>query len=68
LLERLELDMVKAGNILLAESWPEYYDGEFGRLTGREARKFQTWTIAGFLLAQELMDNLSCLDLVSFDD
>jgi len=68
LLKRLKLDMLKAGNILLAESWPEYYDGEFGRLTGREARKFQTWTIAGFLLAQELMDNLSCLELVSFDD
>ena len=50
------------------DEWPEYYDGKKGRLMGKQARKFQTWTIAGFLLAKELMANPSYLPLVSFDE
>ena len=49
------------------EQWPEYYDGKNGRLIGKEARKYQTWTIAGFLLANQLMANPDDLKLVSFD-
>jgi Alkaline and neutral invertase len=50
------------------DEWPEYYDGKKGRLMGKQARKYQTWTIAGFLLAKELMANPSYLPLVSFDE
>ena len=39
------------------DSWPEYYDGKTGRLIGKEARKLQSWTLAGFLAAYCLLDN-----------
>lgn len=52
---------------LLKDEWAEYYDGKNGRLVGKEARKFQTWTIASFLLAQELIDNPHNLKLVSYN-
>ena len=52
---------------LREDEWPEYYDGTNGRLIGKEARKYQTWTIAGFLLAKELMNNPKHLALISFD-
>jgi len=51
---------------LSEEQWPEYYDGKNGRLIGKQARKYQTWTIAGFLVAQELMANPDYLNLISF--
>lgn len=41
---------------LVQDRWPEYYDGPTGRLIGREARLHQTWSIAGYLLARELLD------------
>ena len=52
---------------LLEDHWPEYYDGPDGRLIGKEARKYQTWTIAGYLLAKELIANPSHLKLIAFD-
>ncbi|MBD2312535.1 glycoside hydrolase 100 family protein [Desertifilum sp. FACHB-1129] len=53
---------------LLVDGWPEYYDGKNGRLIGKEARKFQTWTITGYLLAKELMAKPDALKLISFLD
>lgn len=50
------------------DQWPEYYDGKNGRLIGKQARKYQTWTIAGLLLAKELMANPEHLALFSFDE
>lgn len=50
------------------DEWPEYYDGSNGRLIGREARKFQTWTIAGFLVAKELVANPDHLALINFPE
>ncbi|MGH2414190.1 MAG: glycoside hydrolase 100 family protein, partial [Microcystaceae cyanobacterium] len=50
------------------EQFPEYYDGKSGRLMGRKARKYQTWTIAGFLLAQALLANPEHFSLMSFED
>lgn len=52
---------------LVQDQWPEYYDGPDGRLIGKEARKYQTWTIAGYLLAKELIANPDHLKLVTFD-
>ncbi|KAM3093660.1 glycoside hydrolase 100 family protein [Phormidesmis sp. 146-12] len=51
---------------LVQDQWAEYYDGPDGRLIGKEARKFQTWTIAGYLLAKELIKNPDHLKLVTF--
>lgn len=57
-----------AAKRLSHDGWPEYYDGQGGRLIGKEARKFQTWTIAGFLLAVELMNRPEALSMLSFED
>ncbi len=40
---------------LSEDEWPEYYDGKKGRLIGKQARKYQTWTITGYLLAKEFL-------------
>ncbi|AFZ14855.1 neutral invertase [Crinalium epipsammum PCC 9333] len=53
---------------LSKDGWAEYYDGKTGRLIGKEARKNQTWSIAGYLLAKELIANPNHLKLFSFDE
>lgn len=57
-----------AQNRLSEDQWPEYYDGKNGRLIGKEARKYQTWTIAGLLVAQEVIANPAHLELISFEE
>uniref|UniRef100_A0ACD5UPC9 Uncharacterized protein n=2 Tax=Avena sativa TaxID=4498 RepID=A0ACD5UPC9_AVESA len=39
------------------DKWPEYYDTRRGRFIGKQARLFQTWSIAGFLVAKLLLEN-----------
>ena len=53
---------------LVNDEWPEYYDGSNGRLIGKSSRKFQTWTIAGWLLAKLLRENPDCLNYVCFEE
>lgn len=53
---------------LLNDQWPEYYDGKNGRLIGKEAHKYQTWTIAGYLVAKELINYPEHLALFSFEE
>lgn len=53
---------------LSKDEWAEYYDGRNGRLVGKASRKFQTWTIAGYLLARELLEHPEHLALFSFDE
>ncbi|MEA5619575.1 glycoside hydrolase 100 family protein [Cronbergia sp. UHCC 0137] len=53
---------------LSEDEWPEYYDGTRGILIGKGARRYQTWTISGFLLAKELMRNPEHLELISFGE
>ncbi len=50
------------------DDWAEYYDGKNGRLVGKESRKYQTWSIAGYLLAEEIMKNPESMGLVNFDE
>lgn len=57
-----------AAQRLSVDKWAEYYDSKNGRLIGKEARTLQTWTIAGFLVAQQLMDNPAYLELISFEE
>jgi Alkaline and neutral invertase len=52
---------------LLQDQWAEYYDGKNGFFIGKQARKWQTWTIAGFILAHNLLINPDCLSLVNFE-
>ncbi|MBD2357292.1 glycoside hydrolase 100 family protein [Tolypothrix sp. FACHB-123] len=68
--ERIELAnkaIDVAQSRLSHDQWPEYYDGKNGRLIGKEARNFQTWTICGFLMAKELVANPAHLQLISFE-
>ncbi|XP_047323841.1 alkaline/neutral invertase E, chloroplastic-like isoform X2 [Impatiens glandulifera] len=42
---------------LRRDKWPEYYDTKRGRLIGKQAHLFQTWSIAGYLVAKHLLAN-----------
>ncbi|XP_009790874.1 neutral/alkaline invertase 3, chloroplastic-like [Nicotiana sylvestris] len=49
---------IKIAEIRLArDKWPEYYDTRRGGFIGKQARLFQTWTIAGYLVAKQLIAN-----------
>jgi hypothetical protein len=50
------------------DDWPEYYDGRFGNHVGKEARKKQVWTAAGFMAAHLALENPDKLNLLIFDD
>ncbi|XP_078434165.1 neutral/alkaline invertase 3, chloroplastic-like [Wolffia australiana] len=39
------------------DKWPEYYDTKRGRFIGKQARFYQTWSIAGYLAAKLLLAN-----------
>ncbi|CAH9072705.1 unnamed protein product [Cuscuta europaea] len=39
------------------DKWPEYYDTKRGSFIGKQARLFQTWSIAGYLVAKLLVAN-----------
>ena len=52
---------------LSKDSWPEYYDGKLGRYVGKQARKYQTWSIAGYLVAKMMLEDPSNLGLISLD-
>jgi hypothetical protein len=53
---------------LSEDQWLEYYDGRNGRLVGKEARKYQTWTIAAFLVSKMLLENPNHLSLISLTE
>ena len=53
---------------LLKDSWPEYYDGKLGRYVGKQARKYQTWSIAGYLVAKMLLEDPSHLGMISLEE
>ncbi|XP_060169762.1 alkaline/neutral invertase E, chloroplastic-like isoform X1 [Lycium barbarum] len=40
---------------LSRDRWPEYYDTKRGGFIGKQARLFQTWSIAGYLVAKLLI-------------
>lgn len=53
---------------LQKDNWPEYYDGKGNQLIGKEARKRQTWTIAGYIIAKTLVESPERLNILIFDD
>lgn len=54
---------------LSKDKWPEYYDTKRGRLIGKQARLFQTWSIAGYLLSKLLLANPETANiLVNLED
>ncbi|KAL5996537.1 hypothetical protein ACLOJK_026617 [Asimina triloba] len=53
---------------LIQDKWPEYYDTRAGRLVGKQARLYQTWTIAGYLTAKMLLDNPEKAAMLLFEE
>uniref|UniRef100_A0A6N2M3I7 Alkaline/neutral invertase n=5 Tax=Salix TaxID=40685 RepID=A0A6N2M3I7_SALVM len=53
---------------LLKDGWPEYYDGKLGRYVGKQARKYQTWSIAGYLVAKMMLEDPSHLGMISLEE
>ncbi|KAI4321192.1 hypothetical protein MLD38_034604 [Melastoma candidum] len=53
---------------LLKDSWPEYYDGKLGRFVGKQSRKYQTWSIAGYLVAKMMLEDPSHLGMISLEE
>ncbi|KAK9279102.1 hypothetical protein L1049_012777 [Liquidambar formosana] len=53
---------------LCKDGWPEYYDGKTGRLIGKQARKHQTWSCAGYLVAKMMIENPANLLMISLDE
>lgn len=49
------------------DHWPEYYDGKHGRYVGKQACEFQTWSIAGFLVAKIMLEDHSLLGMISLE-
>ncbi|KAK6138035.1 hypothetical protein DH2020_028231 [Rehmannia glutinosa] len=39
------------------DKWPEYYDTKKARFIGKQAQLYQTWSIAGYLVAKLLLAN-----------
>eukprot|EP00271_Cylindrocystis_brebissonii_P021003 TRINITY_DN7315_c0_g1_i1.p1 TRINITY_DN7315_c0_g1~~TRINITY_DN7315_c0_g1_i1.p1 ORF type:complete len:690 (-),score=155.03 TRINITY_DN7315_c0_g1_i1:1201-3117(-) len=50
------------------DSFPEYYDGRLGRLIGKQARKLQTWSFAGYLVARMMLEDPSHCGMVSLEE
>lgn len=53
---------------LSKDGWPEYYDGKHGRYIGKQARKYQTWSIAGYLVAKMLIEDPSHLGMIALEE
>ena len=50
------------------DNWPEYYDGKQGRMIGKQARKLQTWSFAGYLVAKMMLEDPSHCGMISLED
>ena len=53
---------------LSKDGWSEYYDGKTGRYFGKQARKYQTWSISGYLIAKMMIENPSNLVMISLEE
>ncbi|KAL6270255.1 hypothetical protein ACE6H2_027166 [Prunus campanulata] len=50
------------------DGWPEYYDSKAGRYIGKQARKYQTWSMSGYLVAKLMIENPANLSLISLEE
>ncbi|CAI0551962.1 unnamed protein product [Linum tenue] len=53
---------------LVADRWAEYYDTRNGKFIGKQARLYQTWTIAGFLTSKVLLENPEKASLLFWEE
>ncbi|GAA0144649.1 hypothetical protein LIER_05040 [Lithospermum erythrorhizon] len=57
-----------ADSRLLKDSWPEYYDGKIGRYIEKQAKKYQTWSIANYLVAKMMLEDPSYLGIIALEE
>ncbi|GKU93892.1 hypothetical protein SLEP1_g7450 [Rubroshorea leprosula] len=50
------------------DKWPEYYDTKGARFIGKQARLFQTWSIAGYLVAKLLLAKPSAANILTNEE
>lgn len=50
------------------DKWPEYYDTKGARFIGKQARLFQTWSIAGYLVAKLLLAKPSAVNILTNEE
>ncbi|KAK6139403.1 hypothetical protein DH2020_026855 [Rehmannia glutinosa] len=50
------------------DRWPEYYDTRNGKFIGKQARLYQTWSIAGYLTSKLLLENPEMASLLYWDE
>ncbi|CAL8155116.1 unnamed protein product [Prunus armeniaca] len=53
---------------LSKDGWPEYYDGKARRYVRKQARKYQTWSISGYLVAKLMIENPANLSLIPLEE
>ena len=63
---RRAIDLIESR--LHRDCWPEYYDGKQGRYVGKQARKYQTWSIAGYLVAKMMLEDPSHIGMISLEE
>lgn len=50
------------------DRWPEYYDLKTGKFIGKQARLYQTWSIAGYLVAKLLLRNPEVAQILTCEE
>ncbi|KAH7415360.1 hypothetical protein KP509_14G039300 [Ceratopteris richardii] len=50
------------------DRWPEYYDLKTGKFIGKQARLYQTWSIAGYLVAKQLLRNPEAAQILTCEE
>lgn len=50
------------------DKWPEYYDTKRARFIGKQARLYQTWSIAGYLVAKLLLADPSAAKILTTEE
>ncbi|KAL3620679.1 hypothetical protein CASFOL_035591 [Castilleja foliolosa] len=53
---------------LAMDGWPEYYDTMNGKFIGKQARLYQTWSVAGYLTSKMLLENPEKASLLFWDE
>ena len=48
--------------------WPEYYDTKTTRFIGKQARLYQTWSIAGYLAAKSFLANIEIACILACEE
>ena len=50
-----------------ADKWPEYYDGPNNRLIGKQAKLYQVWSAAGYIIADRLRNDPTAWQIFGFE-